>query len=51
VLLASRRKDDEVAKYLSDHDDGILAVSIEVSDLKAAKAAAESASHRKLKTY
>jgi hypothetical protein len=51
VLLSSEDRHGAVAKYLSDHDDGIIALSIEVADLAKAHRLAETAGHKKLKIY
>ena len=51
VLLHSDEKKSDVADYLAAREDGILAITIEVSDLKAALAEAESATGKHLKTY
>jgi hypothetical protein len=51
VLLASEDKHSAVGKYLSDHDDGIIALSIEVADLPKAHQLAETAGHKKLEIY
>lgn len=51
VLLASKDKGSAVGKYLSDHDEGIIALSIEVADLTKARRLAESAVHSNLRTY
>jgi hypothetical protein len=52
VLMGSRDKNDLVAKYLTDHDDdGIVGLSIEVSDLGKAHKFAESRSASKVNIY
>ncbi|MGA8214329.1 MAG: VOC family protein [Candidatus Sulfotelmatobacter sp.] len=51
VLLESSDKDGLLTKYLSDHDEGIIGLSIEVADLAKARQLAESGTGRKLETY
>jgi len=51
VLMASEDKHSAVSKYLSDHDDGIIALSIEVADLAKAHQLAETVGHQKLGIY
>jgi catechol 2,3-dioxygenase-like lactoylglutathione lyase family enzyme len=51
VLMSSEDKHSSVAKYLSDHDDGIIALSIEVADLAKAHQLAETAGRKKLGIY
>jgi hypothetical protein len=62
LLLESSNKDGLLAKYLSDQvgpkgrcncpsDEGIIGLSIEVSDLGKARHLAESSTGRKLETY
>ena len=46
ILLESSDKSSVLQKYLSDHDEGIIAVSVEVSDLSKAHRMAESAVKR-----
>ena len=51
VLLESSDQNGLLTKYLSDHDEGIVGLSIEVSDLPKARQLAESGTGRKLETY
>ncbi len=51
VLLESSDKNGLLTKYLSDHDEGIIGLSIEVADLGKARQLAESGTGRKLETY
>lgn len=51
VLLESSDKNGLLTKYLSDHDEGIIGLSIEVADLVKARQLAESGTGRKLETY
>lgn len=51
LLLESSDKDGLLTKYLSDHDEGIIGLSIEVADLGKAHQFAESGTGRKLETY
>jgi hypothetical protein len=51
LLPESSDKNGVLAKYLSDHDEGIIALSIEVTDLGKARQLAESGTGRKLETY
>jgi catechol 2,3-dioxygenase-like lactoylglutathione lyase family enzyme len=51
ILLESSDKSSMLQKYLSDHDEGIIAVSVEVSDLSKAHRMAESATNSKIGIY
>jgi hypothetical protein len=51
VLLEGKVKSSEVARYLTDPDDRIIAISIKVADLKAARSQAETATHARLQIY
>ena len=51
LLLESSNKDGLLTKYLSDHDEGIIGLSIEVADLSRARQLAEGGTGRKLETY
>jgi catechol 2,3-dioxygenase-like lactoylglutathione lyase family enzyme len=51
LLLESSDKSGLLTKYLSDHDEGIIGLSIEVADLAKARQLAESGTGRKLETY
>ncbi len=51
ILLESSDKSSVLQKYLSDHDEGIIAVSVEVSDLSKAHRMAESATSSKIGIY
>jgi catechol 2,3-dioxygenase-like lactoylglutathione lyase family enzyme len=51
ILLESSGKSSVLQKYLSDHDEGIIAVSVEVSDLSKAHGMAESATGSKIDIY
>ena len=51
LLLESSDKDGLLTKYLSNHDEGIIGLSIEVADLGKAHQVAESGTGRKLETY
>jgi hypothetical protein len=51
ALLDSGDKRREPARYLVNHEEGIIAISVQVSDLQASKDSVESALHTKLKTY
>jgi catechol 2,3-dioxygenase-like lactoylglutathione lyase family enzyme len=51
VLLELGDKKGPLAEYLADHDEGIIALSIEVSDLGKARRLAESSTGSKLDTY
>ncbi len=51
VLLESSDQNGLLSKYLSDHDEGIIGLSIEVADLAKARQLAESGTERKLETY
>ncbi|MGC1650204.1 MAG: hypothetical protein WA741_30640 [Candidatus Sulfotelmatobacter sp.] len=44
-------KSSVLQKYLSDHDEGIIAVSVEVSDLSKSHRMAESATNSKIGIY
>jgi len=48
ILLESSDKTSVIQRYLSDHDEGIVAFSVEVSDLSKAQRIAESASGMKM---
>jgi hypothetical protein len=51
VLLGSSDNRNLLTKYLSDHDEGIIGLSIEVADLGEARRLAGSGTGRKLETY
>jgi catechol 2,3-dioxygenase-like lactoylglutathione lyase family enzyme len=51
VLLESGDKKGPLTEYLTDHDEGIIALSIEVSDLGKARRLAESTTGSALDTY
>jgi catechol 2,3-dioxygenase-like lactoylglutathione lyase family enzyme len=51
LVLESNEKDGLLAKYLSDHDEGVIGLSMEVGDLGKARQLAESGTGRKLETY
>jgi catechol 2,3-dioxygenase-like lactoylglutathione lyase family enzyme len=51
ILLESSDKGGVLQKYLSDHDEGIVAVSVEVSDLSEAQRMAESVTGSKIDIY
>jgi hypothetical protein len=51
VLLESSDKNGVLTKYLSDYDEGIIGLSIEVTDLVKARQLAESGTGRKLEIY
>jgi hypothetical protein len=51
LLLESSDKGGALTKYLSDHDEGIFGLSIEVTDLGKARHLAEAGTGRKLETY
>ena len=51
MLLESSDKNNVLTRYLSDHDGGIIGLSIEVADLGKARQLAESGTGRKLETY
>jgi hypothetical protein len=51
LLLESSDKNVALTKYLSDHDEGIIGLSVEVADLGKARQLAESGTGRKLETY
>jgi 4-hydroxyphenylpyruvate dioxygenase-like putative hemolysin len=51
LLLESSDKNGLLTKYLTDHDEGIMGLSIEVADLSKARQLAESGRGRKLETY
>jgi len=51
VLLESGDKKGLLAEYLADHDEGIIALSVEVSDLGKARRLAESSTGSTLDTY
>ncbi len=51
VLLESGDKKGLLAEYLTDHDEGIIAISIKVSDLGKARRLAESSTGSTLDTY
>jgi catechol 2,3-dioxygenase-like lactoylglutathione lyase family enzyme len=51
LLLESSDKNGAVTKYLSDHDEGIVGLSVEVADLGKARQLAESGTGKKLETY
>jgi hypothetical protein len=51
ILLESSDKSSVVQKYLSDHDDGIIALSVEVSNLSTARRMAESVTGGKIDVY
>ena len=46
VLLESSDKSSVLQKYLSDHDEGVIGLSVEVSDLSKAQRIAESVSSK-----
>lgn len=51
VLLGPSTKSGLVKKYLSNHDEGIIGLSIEVTNLGKARRFAEEASGKKIKIY
>ncbi len=51
LLLESSDKNGLLTKFLSDHDEDIIGLSIEVADLGKARQLAETGTARKLKTY
>jgi hypothetical protein len=51
ILLESSDKSSVLQKYLSDHDEGIVAFSVEVSDLSKAERMAESVTGSKIAIY
>ena len=51
MLLESRDKNGALTKYLADHGQGIIGLSVEVADLSKARQLAESGTGRKLETY
>lgn len=51
LLLESSDKNGLLTKYLSDHDEGLIGLSIEVADLGKARQLAGSGTGRKLETY
>lgn len=51
ILLGSTDKSRVLQKYLSDYDEGIIAVSVEVSDLSIAQRMAESVTGSKIDIY
>jgi Glyoxalase-like domain len=51
LLLETSDKGGPVAKYLSDHNEGIIGLSIEVADLGKARQLAEAGTGSKLETY
>ena len=51
ILLESSDKSSVLQKYLSDHDEGIIALSVEVSDLSKARTIAESVTGSKIDIY
>jgi catechol 2,3-dioxygenase-like lactoylglutathione lyase family enzyme len=51
LLLESSDKNGRLTKYLSDHDEGLIGLSIEVAFLGKARQLAESGTGRKLETY
>jgi hypothetical protein len=51
VLLESSDKKGLLTNYLSDHDEGIIGLSIEVADLGKARKLSESGTGKKLETY
>ncbi len=51
MLLESSDKNGALTRYLSDHDEGIIGLSIEVADFGKARRLAESGTERKLETY
>jgi catechol 2,3-dioxygenase-like lactoylglutathione lyase family enzyme len=51
LLLESSDKNGLLTKFLSDHDEDIIGLSIEVADLGKARRLAESGTGRKLETY
>ncbi len=51
LLLESSDKNGLLTKYLSDHDEGLIGLSIEVAFLGKARQLAESGTGRKLETY
>jgi len=51
LLLESSDKNGLLTKFLSDHDEDIVGLSIEVADLGKARQMAESGMGRKLETY
>jgi 4-hydroxyphenylpyruvate dioxygenase-like putative hemolysin len=51
VLLGAGEDNGLLKKYLSDHDDGIIALSVEVSDFSKARRMAESFTGSKMETY
>jgi hypothetical protein len=51
LLLESSNRAGLLTKFLSDHDEGIIGLSVEVADLGKARQLAESGTGRKLETY
>jgi hypothetical protein len=51
LFLESGDKNGPLEKYLSDHDEGIIGISIAVADLGKARQLAETGGGRKLETY
>jgi len=51
LLLESSKRAGLLTKFLSDHDEGIIGLSVEVADLGKARRLAESGTGRKLETY
>jgi catechol 2,3-dioxygenase-like lactoylglutathione lyase family enzyme len=51
ILLESSDKSSVLQKYLSDHDEGFIAVSVEVSDLSRAQRMVESVTGSKIAIY
>jgi catechol 2,3-dioxygenase-like lactoylglutathione lyase family enzyme len=51
LLLESSNKAGPLTKFLSDHDEGIIGLSVEVADLGKARLLAESGTGRKMQTY
>jgi hypothetical protein len=51
LLLESSNRAGLLRKFLSDHDEGIIGLSLEVADLGKARQLAESGTGRKLETY
>ena len=50
-MLESSDKSSVLQKYLSDHDDGIIALSVQVSDLSKAHRMAESVTGSRIDIY
>jgi hypothetical protein len=51
MLLELSDKNSLLTKYLSDHDEGIIGLSIQVADLDKSRQLAESGTERKFETY